>query len=86
VHAELGPAISEAIDRSQEGGLPAGWSLRQRRRSRRKHRTAADLLRPAISRFVRHGADGINREPENAGVERTPTRSRWSPATRGAAS
>jgi lipoprotein-anchoring transpeptidase ErfK/SrfK len=72
VHAELGPAISEAIDRSQEGGLPGRLvryvSGEEVEESIEPQLTFSDK---AISRFVRHIADEVNREPENASVEPT---------------
>jgi lipoprotein-anchoring transpeptidase ErfK/SrfK len=72
VHAELGPAVSEAVDRSQEGGLP-GRLVRYVSGEEVEERIEPQLTysERAINRFVRHIADEIDREPQNAGVEPT---------------
>jgi hypothetical protein len=70
VHAELGPAVAEAIDRSQEGGLP-GRLARYLGGEEIEESIEPDLTysKPAINRFVRHLATEIDREPEDASVE-----------------
>jgi lipoprotein-anchoring transpeptidase ErfK/SrfK len=70
VHAELDPAIDEAIERSQSGGLPGRLvryvSGEEVEESIEPQLTYSDK---AINRFVRHVAEEINRDPENASVE-----------------
>jgi lipoprotein-anchoring transpeptidase ErfK/SrfK len=72
VHAELGPAIAEAVDRSQEGGLP-GRLVRYVSGEEVEESIEPQLTysERAINRFVRHVADEIDREPRNASVEPT---------------
>ncbi len=72
VHADLGPAVAEALDRSQEGGLPgrlvryvSGEEVEERIEPRLSYSERA------INRFVRHVAAEIDREPKNASVEPT---------------
>lgn len=70
VQADLEPAISEALDRSQDGGFP-GRLVRYVSGDE-----VEDSIQPqlsysdkAINKFVRHVADEVNRDPENASVE-----------------
>ena len=71
VRADIDEAVEEAVDESQEGGLPEPpGPLRQRRRASTKPITAdVDYSKPAINRFVRHVAEEVNREPQDASVE-----------------
>jgi hypothetical protein len=70
VHAELGEAVSEAIERSQEGGFPGRLvryvSGEEVEESIEPRLTFSER---AINRFVRHVAGEIDREPRNASVE-----------------
>jgi lipoprotein-anchoring transpeptidase ErfK/SrfK len=70
VHADLGPAVSEAIDRSQDGGFP-GRLVRYVSGGEVEDSIQPELgySEEAINRFVRHVADEIDREPQNASVE-----------------
>ena len=70
VHADLGPSIEEALERSQDGGFP-GRLVRYV-----SGEEVEDSIQPqlgfsekAINRFVRHVADEVGQEPENASVE-----------------
>jgi hypothetical protein len=70
VHADLKPSIAEALERSQDGGLP-GRLVRYV-----SGEEVEEMIEPqltfsdkAINKFVRHVADEINQEPENASVE-----------------
>ncbi|MBS1878422.1 MAG: L,D-transpeptidase family protein [Actinobacteria bacterium] len=70
IHADLEPAIAEALERSQEGGVPgrlaryvSGDEIEE------SIQPQISFSGGAINRFVRHVAAEINREPENASVE-----------------
>ncbi|MGE0506073.1 MAG: peptidoglycan binding domain-containing protein, partial [Solirubrobacterales bacterium] len=70
VHADLGPSIEAAIERSQDGGFP-GRLVRYV-----SGEEVEDSIEPhlaysekAINRFVRHVAEEVSQEPENASVE-----------------
>lgn len=70
VHADLGPAISEALDRSREGGFPG--RLVRYVSGEEVEESIEPQLRysaPAINRFVRRVADEIDREPQSASVD-----------------
>lgn len=73
VRAEIGSAVEEALEASQEGGLPdrlvryvSGGEVDE------QITPQVEYSEPAVNRFVRHVADEINREPQNADVEPTP--------------
>jgi lipoprotein-anchoring transpeptidase ErfK/SrfK len=70
IRADVKDAIEEAIDKSQEGGLPTRL-VRYVTGGEVDDKIAAKIgySQPAINRFVRHVADEINREPEDASVE-----------------
>jgi lipoprotein-anchoring transpeptidase ErfK/SrfK len=70
VRADVKDAVEEAVDKSQEGGLP-GRLVRYVTGGEVDDKIAAEIgySQPAINRFVRHVADEINREPEDASVE-----------------
>lgn len=70
VHADLGSAVSEALDRSQDGGFPgrlvryvSGEEVEESIQPRLSYSERA------INHFVRHVADEIDRDPRNASVE-----------------
>lgn len=70
VHADVDAAVAEAIEDSQDGGLPARLV---------RYVTGGDVSEsispevtysePAVNRFVRRVAEEINREPRSADVE-----------------
>jgi lipoprotein-anchoring transpeptidase ErfK/SrfK len=70
VHADLGPAVAEALERSQDGGFP-GRLVRYVSGEELEERIEPQLSysEQAINRFVRHVAGEIDQEPENASVE-----------------
>jgi lipoprotein-anchoring transpeptidase ErfK/SrfK len=72
VHAELEPAIAEAIDSSQDGGLP-GRLVRyvSGEEVEESIEPQVGYSEQAINHFVRHVAEQIDREPQNASVEPT---------------
>jgi lipoprotein-anchoring transpeptidase ErfK/SrfK len=70
IRADIGTAVEEAIEDSQDGGLPgrlvryvSGGEVDESITPR----VAYSL--PAINRFVRRVAEDVNREPQNADVE-----------------
>lgn len=70
IHADLGPSIDEAIERSQDGGFPgrlvryvSGGEVED---SIQPHLSYSEK---AINRFVRHVAEEVEQEPKNASVE-----------------
>jgi lipoprotein-anchoring transpeptidase ErfK/SrfK len=70
IHADLGPSVEEAVERSQDGGFP-GRLVRYV-----SGEEVEDSIEPhlaysekAINRFVNHVADEVGQEPENASVE-----------------
>jgi len=70
IRADLDAAVEEAVEDSQEGGLPgrlvryvSGGEVEE------SIRPEVAYSEPAVNRFVRHVAEEINREPENADVE-----------------
>jgi lipoprotein-anchoring transpeptidase ErfK/SrfK len=72
IRADLDTAVEEAVEDSQEGGLPgrlvryvSGGEVQE------SIRPEVAYSEPAVNRFVRHVAEEINREPENADVEAT---------------
>ena len=70
IRADVGSAVEEAIDDSQEGGFP-GRLVRYVSGGNVDESITPDVAysRPAINRFVRRVAEEVNREPENADVE-----------------
>jgi L,D-transpeptidase catalytic domain/Putative peptidoglycan binding domain len=74
LRANIDSAVEEALDDSQEGGFP-GRLVRYVSGGEVDESIAPQIAysEPAVNRFVRHVADEIDREPENAGVEATPS-------------
>jgi lipoprotein-anchoring transpeptidase ErfK/SrfK len=70
VRADIETAVEEAVEDSQEGGLP-GRLVRYVSGGEVEESIAPDVAysEPAVNRFVRHVAEEINREPKNADVE-----------------
>ena len=70
LRADVDGAVEEAVDASQEGGLPSRLVRYVTGGSVDKSIAAeVDYSRPAITRFVRNVAAEVNREPEDASVE-----------------
>jgi lipoprotein-anchoring transpeptidase ErfK/SrfK len=70
IRADLDAAVEEAVEDSQEGGLPgrlvryvSGGEVEE------SIRPQVAYSEPAVNRFVRRIAEEINREPENADVD-----------------
>ena len=84
IHADLDAAVEEALDASQDGGLP-GRLVRYVTGGDLDERIPADITysQPAVNRFVRNVAEEIDREPQDADVnaERRHARSRRPPST-----
>jgi lipoprotein-anchoring transpeptidase ErfK/SrfK len=72
VQADVDGAVDQAIEESQEGGLPTRL-VRYVTGGEVDKPVAAQLSysQPAINRFVRHVAAELNREPRNASVNPT---------------
>jgi lipoprotein-anchoring transpeptidase ErfK/SrfK len=70
VRADVDEAVSEALDDSQDGGLP-GRLVRYVTGGEVSESVSPEVTysRRAVNRFVRHVAAQINREPRNADVE-----------------
>lgn len=70
VRADVGGAVEEAVEKSQEGGVPSRL-VRYVTGDEVDDQIAAkvEYSKPAINRFVRHVADEIDREPKSASVE-----------------
>lgn len=70
VHADLGGAVAEAVDQSQEGGLP-GRLVRYVSGAEVEESVEPQLSysERAINEFVRRVAVDIDRQPRDAGVE-----------------
>lgn len=73
VRADIGSAVEEAVEASQEGGFPdrlvryvSGGEVDE------QISPQVAYSQPAINRFVRHVAEEVDREPQNADVEATP--------------
>jgi hypothetical protein len=73
IRAEIDSAVEEALEASQEGGFPdrlvryvSGGEVDE------QITPQVNYSEPAINRFVRHVADEIDREPQNADVEPNP--------------
>ncbi len=73
VHADLDAAVEEALAESRDGGLP-GRLVRYVTGGELDKQVPADVTysKPAINRFVRHVADEVDREAQNATVEPSP--------------
>lgn len=70
IHADLSAAVAEAVEESQEGGLP-GRLVRYVSGEEKEDQIEPHLgySDQAINRFVRHVAEEINRLPVDASVE-----------------
>ena len=70
IHADLEMAVEQALDESQDGGLP-GRVVRYVTGGDVDERFPADITysQPAVNKFVRMVAEEINQEPVNASVE-----------------
>lgn len=70
IRANIDEAVEEAVDESQEGGLPTRLVRYVSGGELDKPVTAElDYSKSAINRFVRHVAEEVNRDPVNASVE-----------------
>jgi lipoprotein-anchoring transpeptidase ErfK/SrfK len=72
IRADVESAVEEAVEKSQDGGIPTrlvryltGGEVED------QIPAAVSYSRPAINRFVRHVAAEVNREPKSASVEPT---------------
>ncbi len=70
IRADVNAAVEEAIEDSQDGGLP-GRLVRYVSGGEVEESIAPQVtyFKPAINRFVREIAEDVNREPQNADVE-----------------
>jgi lipoprotein-anchoring transpeptidase ErfK/SrfK len=70
VRADVSDAVERAVEESQDGGLPTRL-VRYVTGGEVDAKIGADVSysQPAINRFVRHVAEELNREPENASVD-----------------
>jgi hypothetical protein len=70
IRADIESAVEEAVEDSQEGGFP-GRLVRYVSGGQVDERITPQVAysERAINRFVRHVADEVNREPQNADVE-----------------
>ena len=73
IRADVDSAVEEAVEASQEGGFPSRL-VRYVSGGEVDERIAPQVAysQPAINRFVRHVAEEVDREPQNADVEATP--------------
>ncbi|MGN6201465.1 MAG: L,D-transpeptidase family protein [Solirubrobacterales bacterium] len=73
IRADVDSAVEEAVEDSQEGGFP-GRLVRYVSGGEVDEQITPQVAysQPAINRFVRHVAEEVNREPQNADVEATP--------------
>jgi lipoprotein-anchoring transpeptidase ErfK/SrfK len=73
IRAEIDSAVEEAVEASQEGGFP-GRLVRYVTSGEVDEQIVPQVAysKPAVNRFVRHVADEIDREPQNADVEPNP--------------
>jgi lipoprotein-anchoring transpeptidase ErfK/SrfK len=74
IRADIGSAVEEAVEDSQEGGFP-GRLVRYVSGGEVDERIVPQVAysERAINRFVREVAEDLNREPQNADVEATPS-------------
>jgi hypothetical protein len=72
LHAEIDRAVEEALDASDDGGLPARL-VRYISGGEVDKQISAEVTysRPAVNRFVRRIAVAVNREPQDATVDAT---------------
>jgi len=70
IRADVDSAVEEAVEASQEGGLP-GRLVRYVTSGEVDEQITPQVAysKPAINRFVRHVAEEVDREPKNADVE-----------------
>jgi lipoprotein-anchoring transpeptidase ErfK/SrfK len=70
IRADIDAAVAEAVEDSQEGGLP-GRLVRYVSGGEVEERISPEVAYsvPAVNRFVRRVAEEVNREPQNADVE-----------------
>jgi lipoprotein-anchoring transpeptidase ErfK/SrfK len=70
IRADVGSAVEEAVEASQEGGLP-GRLVRYVTSGEVDEQIKPQVAysKPAINRFIRHVAGEVDREPKNADVE-----------------
>jgi len=73
IRADVDPAVEEALEASREGGFP-GRLVRYVSGGQVDEQITPQVAysQPAINRFVRHVAEEIDREPQNADVEASP--------------
>jgi lipoprotein-anchoring transpeptidase ErfK/SrfK len=73
IRADIESAVEEAVEDSQEGGFPSRL-VRYVSGGEVDEQIAPQVAysERAINRFVRHVAEEVNREPQNADVEATP--------------
>jgi lipoprotein-anchoring transpeptidase ErfK/SrfK len=73
IRADVDSAVEEAVEASQEGGLP-GRLVRYVTSGEVDERITPQVAysKRAINRFVRHVAEEVDREPQNADVEPSP--------------
>ena len=73
IRADVDSAVEEAVEASQEGGFP-GRLVRYVTGGEVDEQITPQVAysQPAVNRFVRHVADEVDREPQNADVEPTP--------------
>jgi len=74
IRADVDSAVEEALEASQQGGFP-GRLVRYVSGGEVDESIAPHVAysQAAINRFVRHVADEVDREPQNADVEPTPS-------------
>jgi hypothetical protein len=74
IRADVESAVEEAVEDSQEGGFP-GRLVRYVSGGEVDERIKPQVAysERAVNRFVRHVAEEIDREPQNADVEATPS-------------
>jgi len=70
IRADIDAAVAEAVEDSQEGGLP-GRLVRYVSGGEVEESISPEVAYsvPAVNRFVRRVAEDVNREPQNADVE-----------------
>jgi lipoprotein-anchoring transpeptidase ErfK/SrfK len=84
VHADIDAAVEEALDESRDGGFP-GRLVRYVTGGNLDKQFSADVSysQPAINRFVRHVADEVDLEAQDASVEPGPDSLKVVPAENG---
>jgi lipoprotein-anchoring transpeptidase ErfK/SrfK len=84
LHTDLDGAVEEALDASRSGGLP-GRVVRYVTGGSVDEEVPADITysRAAVNRFVRHVADEVDREAQNADVQATGSSLEVTPAEYG---